>query len=115
MNTHKNLEIWKRSIQLVTDIYKLTKKFPSDEKYGLTNQLRRAAVSVPSNIAEGAARKSKKEFINFLYVSIGSLSEIETQLIIAKNLNYLDTNDVLLKEIKALIFMILSLTQKLSS
>lgn len=74
----------------VTDIYRLTEDFPGEEKFGLTTQIRRAAVSIPSNIAEGAARNSKKEFAQFLYISLGSLSEVETQLEIARNLNYID-------------------------
>ena len=95
MATHKELDIWKLSINLVEEIYKLTKNFPKEEKFGLTNQLRRAAVSVPSNIAEGAARKSDKENIQFLYISLGSLSEIETQLIIANRLEFSNTEEIL--------------------
>jgi four helix bundle protein len=85
---HKELSVWKESVRMVTDIYGITKKFPIEEKFGLTNQIRRAAVSVPSNIAEGAARSSNKEFKQFLYIALGSLSELETQLIISNNLNY---------------------------
>ena len=72
---HKKLEVWKQSMDLVTEIYKTTKEFPTQEIYGITNQVRRAAVSVPSNIAEGAARQTKKEFRNFLHVAQGSLSD----------------------------------------
>lgn len=75
-------------MELVTDIYQLTKQFPSDEKFGSTNQIHRAAVSIPSNIAEGAARQSNKEFLQFLYIVLGSCSEVETQLTIAYNLRY---------------------------
>jgi four helix bundle protein len=75
---HKDLDVWKRSMDLVVKVYQITKLFPDTEKYGLTSQMRRAAVSIPSNIAEGAARKGDKEFIQFLYISIGSLSELET-------------------------------------
>ena len=85
---HKDLEVWKQSINLVTDIYNISKNYPKDELYGLTNQIRRAAVSIPSNIAEGAARNSNKEFIQFLYISLGSCAEVETQLTISKNLGY---------------------------
>jgi four helix bundle protein len=95
MATHEDLDVWKLSIDLVEQIYKLTKNFPPDEKFGLTSQLRRAAISVPSNIAEGAARKSDKENIQFLYISLGSLSEIETQLIITKRLDFYNTDDIL--------------------
>ena len=96
---HKDLDVWKASIDLVVNIYSITKLFPNDELYGLTNQLRRAAVSIPSNISEGAARKSSKEFIQFSYIALGSLSELETQLIIAEKLNYIGNNDVLFNEI----------------
>jgi len=89
MKTHKDLDIWKKSIEMVTKIYELTSNFPKGELYGLTNQIRRAAVSVPSNIAEGSGRESTKEFLHFLYYSKGSLAELETQLIIAFNLNYI--------------------------
>ena len=90
MKTHKDLDCWKRGIELVTEVYRVTKDFPKDELYGLTNQIRRAAVSIPSNIAEGAARNSEKEFAQFLYISLGSLSELETQFIISKNLVYIE-------------------------
>ena len=93
MKTHKDLDAWKLSIDLVTEIYAITKQFPSEEKFGLTNQIRRAAVSIPSNIAEGATRNSNKEYIQFLYVSLGSVSELETQFIIALNLKYLSEED----------------------
>jgi len=89
MKTHKDLEVWKKSIEMVTKIYNLTGNFPKEELYGLTNQMRRAAVSVPSNIAEGSGRNSSKEFVQFLYYATGSLSELETQLIIAHELGYL--------------------------
>ena len=95
MGTHEDLDVWKLSMDLVVNIYKETIKFPSEEKFGLVNQLRRAAVSVPSNIAEGAARKSDKEYIQFLYIALGSLAEIETQLIISKRLGFSDSDEPL--------------------
>jgi four helix bundle protein len=76
---HKDLDVWKKSMALVVLIYDITSKFSSDERFGLTSQMRRAAVSIPSNIAEGAARKGDKEFIQFLMIALGSLSELETQ------------------------------------
>ena len=76
MKTHKDLEIWERGIALVEAIYEVASKFPREEVYGLTSQLKRSAVSYPSNIAEGAARSSKKEFVQFLYIALGSLSEL---------------------------------------
>jgi len=91
IKTHKDLDVWKLSIQLLKDIYQLTSKFPSEEKFGLVAQIRRAVVSIPSNISEGAARNSDKDYIRFLYISLGSLSEIETQLIIAEELGFSDT------------------------
>ena len=93
MKTHKDLDVWKKSVSLVTSIYEVTKTFPKDEIYGITNQIRRSAVSIPSNIAEGSARKGEKEFIQFLYISLGSIAELETQLIIANNLKYVNLND----------------------
>ena len=88
-SSHYKLDVWKKSIDLVSDIYLLSKDLPKEELYGLTGQLRRSAVSVPSNIAEGAARKNKKEFTQFLYIALSSLAELDTQLIIAENLGYL--------------------------
>ena len=100
IKNHKDLEVWKKSMDLVSNIYKITESFPNKELYGLTNQIRRAAVSIPSNIAEGAARNSKKEFIQFLYIALGSLSELETQIIIANRLEYLNNLDALLEDLK---------------
>ena len=85
MHNFKDLRVWQKSIQLTTDIYKLLASFPTDEKFGLISQLKRSAVSVPSNIAEGAGRNSNKEFNHFLSISLGSLFELKTQLIISKN------------------------------
>jgi four helix bundle protein len=89
MTGYENLDVWKKSILLVTDIYKLVKLLPKEETYALSDQIRRSAVSVPSNIAEGSSRNSKKEFVQFLYISLGSLCELETQLLIAKNIGYI--------------------------
>ena len=86
---HYNLEAWKAAMALVKDVYKLTREFPKEEVYGLVSQMRRAAVSIPSNLAEGAARNGAKEFIQFLGVTKGSLSELETQLLISAELGYL--------------------------
>lgn len=92
MSSYKELLVWQKSIQLVTDIYKLTKTFPNEENYGLVSQIQRAAVSIPSNIAEGNDRNSKKEFVHFLYIARGSLAELETQIIIAERLEYINQN-----------------------
>ena len=88
VKSYEDLEVWKRSIQLVKSIYLLSANFPSEEKFGLTSQIRRAAVSVPSNIAEGSERYNTKEYMQFLYISIGSIAEIKTQIIIACELGY---------------------------
>ncbi len=89
MRPHYKLEAWKSSILLVDLIYSATRSFPKEELYGLTSQMRRAAISVSSNIAEGAARNSVAEFANFLYIAKGWLSELETQIIISKRQNYI--------------------------
>ena len=98
MKTHKDLKVWQKSINFVTKIYKKTNSFPNSELYGLTSQLRRAAVSVPSNIAEGAARNTDKEYVRFLFIARASAAEIETQLIIAENPGYITSIDNQLKE-----------------
>jgi len=85
---HYELRAWQNAMQLVQSIYAVSSSFPTEEKFGLTNQIRRAAVSVPSNIAEGAARGSDADFRRFLYIARGSLSEVETQLLIAQSLNF---------------------------
>ena len=87
---HKKLDVWQKAMDLVIQIYRITESFPKEEKYGLSNQVRRAAVSVPSNIAEGAARQTKKEFVNYLHMAQGSLSELDTQLEVARRLAFLD-------------------------
>ncbi len=93
MRPHENLEVWQKAVEFVVLIYKKTKEFPSDEKFGLTSQLRRAAVSIPANIAEGAARQTDKEFLQFLAFAQGSCSEVETELLISFKLGYLDQTD----------------------
>lgn len=93
MKTHHDLDVWKKSIDLVTAIYKVTESYPKSELYGLTSQIRRCAVSVPSNIAEGAARTSTKEFSQFLSIALGSIAELETQLIVSSNLKLLEKSD----------------------
>ncbi len=89
MKTHKDLDVYVKAIDFVTEIYKATSTFPKSELYGLTNQIRRAAVSIPSNIAEGSARNHQAEFRQFLYVSLSSAAEIDTQILIAYNLGYI--------------------------
>lgn len=85
---HRDLLVWQHAIRLVTDIYRLTSSFPDAERFGLVSQMRRAAVSVPSNVAEGAARTTTKEYLHFLGIARGSLSELDTQVVIAQELAY---------------------------
>ena len=97
--------VWEKSIEVAEEIYKITKKFPKEELYGIIPQMRRAAVSISANIAEGAARNSNKEYIQFLYFALGSLSELETELIISKRVGYLNDDKIFDKliEIKKLL------------
>jgi four helix bundle protein len=94
-NTYKNLEVWKLSIDLVEDIYRITKRFPTDERFVLVPQMRRCAISIPSNIAEGQGRSNTKEFLSFLSIARGSLRELETQLTIAVRLKYVSREEAL--------------------
>lgn len=89
MHNYKQLEVWKKGIELASAIYQVTQKYPEEEKFGIISQMRRCAVSISSNVAEGAGRNSDKEFRQFLNISFGSCSELETQLIISHNLKYL--------------------------
>lgn len=116
MKTHHDLTVWKKSIDLVTAIYKIAEDYPKTELYGLTNQIRRAVVSVPSNIAEGAARTSHKDFLHFLSISLGSLSEVETQLVVSRNLNFLPNEqfEILISELTEIRKMIIGLKKSLS-
>jgi four helix bundle protein len=88
MRPHEKLDVWKKAIEFLVTVYKATDSFPKDERFGLTSQIRRAAVSIPANIAEGAARRSDKEFMHFLSNSQGSASEVETEFLIAHKLGY---------------------------
>ena len=110
---HKDLDVWQASTELALLLYEKTKCFPKEEVYSLTSQLRRAVVSVSSNIAEGAARSSNKEFVQFLYIALGSLAEIETQVIIAEKLGYLNDAKELFKRMSSIKQMILGLIKYL--
>lgn len=111
----QDLRIWQKGIEVVKDIYILTKQLPREELYGLTSQMRRSAVSIPSNIAEGFKRYHNKEYKQFLYISLGSCAELETQIIIANELNYInDSNKTeLIEKIKYICRMINKLIKKL--
>ena len=102
MKSHKDLDVWIKSMNLVTDVYRVTKTFPKNEEYGLTNQMRRAATSIPANVSEGAARQTKKEFIQFLYVALGSASELETQILISERLGYIENTHSLLTQTESI-------------
>lgn len=90
VKSYKDLDVWQKSIELVKEIYILVKYLPKEETYALSDQIRRSAVSIPSNIAEGSGRNGTKEYIQFLYIALGSLCELETQIIIAKEIGYIN-------------------------
>jgi len=117
VKSFKDLEIWQRGIKLVEDIYKATDDFPEEEIYGLTSQIRKAAVSIPSNIAEGFARYFKKEYRQFLYVTLGSCAELATQIVIASKLDYLKKKKAgqLTDEIEQISKMTMSLIKKINA
>ena len=95
IGTHKDLSVWKKAMDLAAQVYSLTAQFPKEELYGLTSQIRRSAVSIPSNIAEGAARHSKKEFIHSLHIASGSVAELETQLLLATRMGFISRDNPL--------------------
>jgi four helix bundle protein len=116
LKTYKDLDIWKKSISFVKKVYIVTSKFPKEEVYGLSSQMRRAVVSIPSNIAEGFRRQYNKEFKQFLYVALGSCAELETQVSISKDLNYVKTEKEkeLLESLDHISRMIMSLIKKIT-
>ena len=115
MHNHKNLKIWQRSMDIVEMIYRETVNFPMEEKYGLTSQIRRASSSIPSNIAEGSGRQSKKEFKYFLSISLGSCYEVDTQLELAKRLSILNLEraDTIIEELDQVEKMIIGFMKSL--
>jgi four helix bundle protein len=110
---HHKLKVWQRSIEYVSKVYEVTKEFPASETYGLISQMRRAAVSIGSNIAEGAGRNSKREFNQFLFIAQGSIAELETQFIIAEKLGYCTNVTGLFLELDEISKMIIGLARKL--
>ena len=116
MHDYKKLYVWQEAVSFVTEIYRTTKSFPLSERYGLVSQINRSAVSIPSNIAEGAGRNTNGEFKNFLGNAFGSICELETQLIISSNLNYLSLTDLekLLNKLKVIQKMSYSLLKSIS-
>ncbi len=117
IRSYKDLNIWKRSIGLVKDLYEITSLFPKEESYVLTSQIRRSAISIPSNIAEGFTRSHNKEYRQFLYIALGSCAELETQIMIANNLKYLEDNQlsVIIDELEIICKMIMNLIKKLNT
>jgi len=115
VQSYKELIVWQKSLQLVKQVYFLTKSFPRDEIYGLTSQMRRAAVSIPANIAEGQKRKNTKEFLQFLRIANGSASELETEILISKDLypdDYANIDSLLEEVVKMLGGLITKLESK---
>jgi four helix bundle protein len=117
IKNYKDLKIWNRSIELVKGIYDITSLFPNEELYGLTSQIRRSGISIPSNIAEGFTRYYNKEFRQFLYIALGSCAELETQVIIANRLNYLDADikSKISNDLEIICKMITNLIKKLNN
>jgi four helix bundle protein len=115
IETYRDLDIWKKGIEVVKDVYKLTEKLPKQETYGLVSQMRRSAISIPSNVAEGFKRFHNKEYKRFLHMSLGSCAELETQITIAKELKYIQENEeaILLEKLDHIGRMISNLLKRL--
>jgi four helix bundle protein len=113
MKTHKDLNVWSESMDLAEEIYDVTKNFPADERFTLVTQMRKSIVSVPSNIAEGTSRGSTNEFIRFLYISLGSLSELETQIFLSKRVGYISEEEGLVRKVEKIRKLILGLIKVL--
>ena len=117
MNNYKELKVWQKSMDLIENVYKISMLIPENEKYGLTSQIQRSAVSIPSNISEGAGRHSNKELKNFLSIAYGSSNELNTQLIISERIGYIKNNelDLAFKQIEEIQKMLFSLINKFSN
>jgi len=94
LKNYKELKVWQKSYELCLEIYRITAKFPKEERYGLTSQIRRAVVSIPSNIAEGYGRKTTLDYIRMLYISYGSVCELETQILLARDLDFIEKDEL---------------------
>ena len=117
VSSYRDLIVWQKAMDMTESLYRIVKKLPKEETYALSDQMRRAAISIPSNIAEGFGRNSKKEYLQFLYIANGSVSELETQLMLCVRINYLKESEIqsilsLLSEIGKII---MTITKKLSS
>lgn len=115
IRSHKDLKVWQESMDLVTEIYRISDFFPENEKYGLISQIRRCAISIPSNIAEGCARKGNRELLQYLYISLGSLAELETQYEIAQNLNYINESEEIRNKIIFIRIMLSNLIKSIKN
>ncbi|OGK13201.1 hypothetical protein A3A93_02425 [Candidatus Roizmanbacteria bacterium RIFCSPLOWO2_01_FULL_38_12] len=120
INTYKDLTVWQRAIELVEEVYKVSNKFPKEEIYGLTSQMKRASISIPSNIAEGRRRRTKADYFRFLIIAYSSGAELETQIEIAKRLKFIDSSnysklDNLLDEVMKMLNKMLNNSNKLKS
>lgn len=117
MKSHKDLEVWRAAIDLAKDIYEPTKSYPKDEQYGIVSQMKRSAVSIASNIAEGAARQGTKEFVQFLYIAVGSANELDTQLEISKVAGMADTEhlDALQAQVTRITMMLRGLIRSMKT
>lgn len=116
MHRYKELHVWQKAIDLAVEVYRITEKLPTEEKYGLISQMNKSAISIPSNIAEGAGRNGKKEFDNFLGIALGSSFELDTQIIISNRLEYVNDHDFqhLEKELEHVQNMIVKLKKSLN-
>jgi four helix bundle protein len=114
VSTHKDLDVWKKAMDLAAEVYSLTARFLREELYSLTSQIRRSAVSIPSNVAEGAARHSRKEFIQFLHIASGSVAELETQLLLAIQMGFISGGHVIshVEEVRRLLLGLLRSLKK---
>jgi len=117
IKSYQDLDVWKIGMEVAKTIYSLTAKFPSDERFGLVSQIRRAAVSIPSNIAEGHARKSRIEFRQFIFIALGSLAELETQLLLSNKLDFISKEEIegIMLQLNTLGKMLRGLSKSLAS
>lgn len=115
VRSYRDLDVWKKSIELVKDVYILVKSLPKEEIYALSDQMRRSAVSIPSNIAEGSGRNGTKEYLQFLYIALGSLCELETQIIISKEIGYINNIEKLENDMTIIKKMINSMITSLKA
>ena len=117
LKSYKELKVWQKSYQLCLEVYKITAEFPIEEKYGLTSQIRRAVVSVPSNIAEGYGRKTTTDYIKYLYIAYGSLCELETQILLSRDLDLIESSNakVIIDEIHGVERMLKALIKSLEN